>query len=79
MINFKWLRISGGEKVEVKATRSWTVRWTSRHNPYSSGSRPECEVFTSATDAERFATALREAFKLIKHTSGTEVIIQENQ
>ena len=63
----------------VYAHTSWTVRWQSRHNEYSSGTRPEAEVFPIKQDAEDFKQALEQAFKLIRYTSGTRVTIEENK
>jgi hypothetical protein len=76
---FKWTTIRNGETVDVKAHRTWTVRWTSRHGQYSSDTRPEVEVFTTLEDAERFATELAAAFKMVRHTWGTYITVTENK
>ena len=61
---------------QVDAVELWEVRWQSRHGEYSGSIRPESEVFPKREDAEAFAQALRDAFRLIKHTSGTSVKIE---
>lgn len=60
---------------EIKVVATWLVRWHSRHNAYSSGTTPEVEVFTSRESAEEFAHSLRAAFRLLRHTSGTEITV----
>lgn len=59
--------------IEVEAIHLWQVEWTSRHDIYSGSLKKEFEVFTSEEDATAFANALRAAYKLLRHTSGTEV------
>lgn len=61
----------------VYAHKSWIVRWTSRHGEYSSDTRPQAEIFPLKEDAEAFKQALEAAFKLIRHTSGNRVTIEE--
>lgn len=75
---FKWLSIPTGETKEVKAYESWTVRWRSRHGEYNFEAKDECEVFTNEKDADDFAKSLRDAFKLIRHTSGNSVSVKKN-
>jgi hypothetical protein len=75
---FKWLSIPNGEKEDVKAYKTWVVRWDSRHGQYSGNTRPEVEVFTTKEDAEKFARELREAYKLVRHTSGITVSVENN-
>ena len=58
---------------------TWEVRWTSRHGDYSGDTKPEVAAFTSRNDAERFAIALKSAFKLIRHTNGTGVVVEKNK
>lgn len=70
---FKKLFIPSGEKQEVTAYENWSVRWLSRNGQFSGDTQKEAEFFTNKDDAEKFATELKEAFKLIKHTSGTKV------
>lgn len=60
---------------EVDAVQLWEVRWTSRHGEYSSDVRPEMEGFTSPEEAHEFSDALRNAFKLIRHTSRTTITV----
>ena len=75
---FKKLLIPSGE-TEVTALETWTVRWHSRHGSYGSDTRPECEVFLNEEDAKKFADALKAAYKLIKHTSGTSVTVEKTK
>lgn len=76
---FKKIMIPSGEQSELLAYESWSVRWTSRNGEYSTNTRPESEVFTSKADAQAFADALRDAFKLLKYSSPiTDVNITKN-
>jgi hypothetical protein len=68
-----------GQQQELEAYETWSVRWESRYGEYSHDTQPEMEVFTSKEDAEKFATELRNAFELIRHTSGTEVKVHKNR
>lgn len=76
---FKKLFAPSGEKKELTAIENWSVRWYSRHGSYSGDTRKECEFFTSKEDAEHFAEQLRDAYKLIKHTSDTSVSVERSQ
>ena len=83
---FKKLLIPSGEKTTVVAYKSWTVRWNKLNTyGYSSGGfsfnpAPECEIFPSEIDANKFAKQLREAFKLLKVTGDfAKVKVEENQ
>ena len=78
-MKFKEILISCKEKEKVIAYESWIVRWTSRYGCYSCETKPECEIFPLEEDADRFANQLREAFKLIRHTHGNDVIIERNK
>ena len=75
---FKKLFAPSGEKKELTAIENWSVRWSSRYGSYSCDTRNECEFFTSKEDAEHFAEQLRDAYKLIKHTSGTSVSVERS-
>ncbi len=74
----KKLFVPSGQKQELTAYETWSVRWRSRYGEYGSDTQDEMEVFTTKEDANKFATELREAFKLIKHTSGTRVEVSKN-
>ena len=54
----------------------WEVRWTSRHGEYSGNTQPQLECFTSIAAAEEFAVSLRNAFALVRHTSGTTITVK---
>lgn len=62
---------------QVNAVQLWEVRWESRHGEYSGNTKPEIEAFPSLEEAEEFAKALRNAFKLIKHTSKDSVTVSK--
>ena len=73
----KWLTVpkSDGDTKQVQAVQLWEVRWTSRYDKWVTDTRPEVEAFTTAEEAEKFAASLRMAFRLVRHTSETEVIV----
>lgn len=78
-ISFKWLTVPFTNKTkEVKSVQYWKVCWQSRYDSYSWGTSPEMEVFLSKEEAERFAESLRNAFKLIRHTSGNQVTVKKS-
>jgi hypothetical protein len=74
----KWLTVPvSNDTTQVDVVETWSVRWTSRDGEFSSNTRPEMEVFTSETDAENFATSLRNAFALLRHRGvGTQVTVR---
>jgi hypothetical protein len=74
---FKKLFIPSGEKKEITTFENWSVRWLSRNGQYGGDTQKEAEFFTNKDDAEKFANELRDAFKLIKHTSGTKVDVMK--
>ena len=59
----------------VRVIECWEVRWESRYGQWHKDTKPEVRVFPSKKEAEEFRLALKDAFKLIKHTSGAEVIV----
>ena len=61
------------KEVTVSACVQWEVRWTSRHSEFSNGTREEVRVFTDESQALEFSCALKDAFRLIRHTSQTLV------
>jgi hypothetical protein len=75
---FKKLFVPSEEKKELTAIENWSVRWYSHYGSYSGDTRKECEFFTSKEDAEHFAEQLRDAYKLIKHTSNTSVSVERS-
>lgn len=62
----------------VYAHKSWVVRWESRYGQYSNDIKKEAEIFPIKEDAEAFKAQLEAAFRLIRHTSGVKVTIEEN-
>lgn len=77
-VAIKEMEIPSSEKQQIDAVETWVVRWLSRYGEFSNNVRPECEVFTSFEDAEKFKQALIDAFKLIKHTYGARVTVSKN-
>lgn len=65
------------ETREIEVAQLWEVRWQSRHGEYSMDVRPEIEAFPTRQAAEEFAESLRNAFDLVRHTSGTNVTVKE--
>lgn len=76
---FKKLFVPKGEKQELTAYETWSVRWYSRYGGFSGDTKPEMELFTNKEDADKFAEELRAAYKLIRHTSGTQVKVSKNE
>jgi hypothetical protein len=73
----KWLDVPETNNTrQIEAIQLWEVRWVSRHGEYSHSMSPEMEAFASQEEAESFAASLRNAFKLIRHTSGNRVIVK---
>lgn len=63
---------------EVDAIQLWEVRWQSNHSPFvfASEMHPEVEGFPTEQEANEFATALRNAFTLIRGTHCTKVTVK---
>lgn len=77
---FKRLFIPSGQKTEVVAYNSWIVRWHSRSGNYSADKKQEAEIFPSEEDAHKFASQLKESFKLLKYSGEpTEIKVEANQ
>lgn len=72
----KTIEAPSGESVELEGLHTWMVRWTSRHGQFQSETKPQVQAFTNLEDAEHFAKSLRDAFALIKHTSGNTVTVE---
>lgn len=62
----------------IEAVQLWEVRWRSRHGQFNSDTRDEIEAFPSEVEAQRFAEALRNAFRLIRHSSGDSVKVTKS-
>jgi len=62
---------------EINAVQLWEVRWKSRYNEFFSGTQPEVEIFTDEQTARDFKQALEQAFRLLRHTSGTRVTLKK--
>lgn len=75
----KLLDVPAGETT-VTAFEIYEVRWTSRYDVYSHSIKPEAEIFPLKEDAETFAAALENAFKLIKYTgANTKVTVNRRE
>ena len=86
-MNFKWLIVpKTNETKAVKAVLLWEVRWYSRQgssisdkdNPKYCEAQPEMEAFLTKDLADEFATALRQAFYLLRY-SGTGLGVRVNK
>jgi len=69
------------EVEEMESVQLWEVRWFSQYGTLENYPkyREELETFYSEEDAQRFADALRNAFKLIryKHVTGNTLSIEK--
>ena len=65
------------DKKEIEAIISYEVRWKSRFNEYSTGTRTEVRVFLNESAAIAFKQALVDAFALIKTTVDNKVTLTE--
>ncbi len=75
---FKKLTVPAtNETKQVDAVQMWEVRWRSRNGQYYTDTKDELECFPSEAQAKYFAAALKAAFKLIRHTSGTSVSVKK--
>lgn len=63
---------------DTTSVDTWEVRWESRYGAWYRNVSPEVRVFVSREDAEEFAKALKDAFRLIRHTSGTLVVVAKH-
>jgi hypothetical protein len=77
IVNDLTLRNQFTAKYEFAET--WEVRWLSRHGDYSGDTSPQVAAFTSRGDAEQFAMALKAAYKMLRHTHGTGVVVEKNK
>jgi len=73
---FNWTKKKVPKSIETKnvtTAKLWTVEWTSRYGEFSSETKQEFEAFPIEKDAMDFHLALIEAYKLVRHTSGTKI------
>lgn len=61
------------ETKQVDAVEFWQVQWYSRYGNFHGDIEQENEVFTNEQAAKDFAESIRNAFKLLRFTSGTKV------
>jgi len=71
--------ISSSKKQKVTAEDSWRVEWYSRDGKHFTDVHQEAEFFLVEQEAKDFKEALEDAFKLIRHTSGTQVTLTKNK
>lgn len=57
---------------------TWQVCWTSRKGVFSGDTRPEITAFSSREEANEFAEVLRESYRLLRHTSDTNVSVKKH-
>ena len=69
--------IPTGQTIKVDVYEIWMVRWRSRSGLYHSDTKDTAEAFTNEQDARKFEKALKDAFKLIRHTSGTNITVEK--
>lgn len=62
---------------EINTVKLYYVSWFSRYGKFCADTEKEIEAFTSLEDAEAFAKDLENAFKILRHTSGTEIKVYE--
>jgi hypothetical protein len=76
---FKKIEVpASNETRTVEAIQLWEVRWTSRRGEFHADTEPAMEAFPTEQEANEFAAALRNAFKLLKHTgAGTRVSVSK--
>lgn len=75
-ISLKSLLVPFSNKTKtIDAVQLWEVRWKSRFGAYASDTREEVECFTDVELANEFAQALKNAFSLLRHTSGARVSV----
>lgn len=84
--SLKKLFIPSGQKIEVDAYVSWTVRWYKIHSSeymdgrFSLSTTPESEIFPTIEDANKFAAQLRESHKLLRTTGDlNKITVTANQ
>ena len=70
--------LADSEDTTIEGVQLWLVRWTSRYDSWHADTQKEVEAFASKETANRFATDLRNAFKLIRHTSRTTVTVEKS-
>lgn len=75
----KKINIPTGEEKTIEAAETWRVSWKSRYGRYADDTKSEAEFFFSEKDANDFANRLRDAFKLIRHSSGNTVSVEKNK
>lgn len=63
------------ETKTVDGVQVWTVRWLSRYGEFSGNVREEVAAFVNEQEAKDFKESIENAFKLLRHTSGTTVIL----
>ena len=74
-MNLRKMFFRDKQEQSVDVVDCWEVRWCGRHGKYSSDTSPQVRLFISKAEANDFKSALSDAFKLIKHTSGANVSI----
>lgn len=68
---------ASNETREIEVAQLWEVRWNSRTGTASWDVRPEVEAFPDEDAARQFALSLKNAYGLLRHTSGTIVTVEK--
>lgn len=76
-MNLRKIFFRGEQQTSVNVAICWEVRWKSRYGAFGHQTKPEVRVFPSKSEAVEFERALRDAFKLIKHTSGNYIELKK--
>lgn len=75
----KKVNIPTAEEKTIEAAETWRVSWIGRYGRFAHDTRLESEFFFSEEDANDFANSLRNAFKLIRHSSEDTVSVEKNK
>lgn len=66
---WKWVQsLRANSATTVPAVPLWYVRWWGRRGSFSSDTFPCVEAFPTRAEAEAFATALRDAMRVVRLT-----------
>lgn len=77
MFSFKKIKVSTDATKELTAYEHWAVRWTGTTGYFHGDQIDLVEFFLNETDANDFATKLKEAFKLTKCFGGWSVKVSK--
>jgi len=81
-MKFWWKKTTvpvSNETKEIETVQLWVVSWWARYGEYSGNVDKQFEAFTSEKAANEFADSLKAAYKLLRHTSGTRVVVEKQK